>query len=175
MKVFNRLINKTGRASWLLTVILFIVLIPSTIGVSVSAYTPKNIALRVLINSTFTQANPGSGKADAIVNKAKIPFDVTWNLLISGSYASVGTLPVELCTLALNSHCTASDCGGGNIACTNSTTNNIHHKNITKNLNVIKQSFSVSPYNLMTTFIGTYACAKSGLVHIYPAGMADVR
>jgi len=170
----NKSMCKPGKIKYVMSVILLVAFVPIYLGVRVYAYTPKNIALRVLINSTFTQANPGSGKADEIVNKAKIPFNATWNLVLNGSYVYVGTLPVDLCTLTLNNHCTAADCGGGNSSCTNSTTNNIHHKNITKNLNVIKQSFSVSPYNLLTTFIGTYACAKSGLTHIYPAGMADV-
>ena len=56
-----------------------------------------------------------------------------------------------------------------------STANNIHHKNISKNLNIVKNSFSLSPYDLMTTFIGTYACSKNDSTHTFPAGVADVR
>jgi hypothetical protein len=139
------------------------------------AYTANYVDMRVLMNQTFYEANPGGiSTAENIVNTAKYPFAQKWNIILNASYEKVGPLPVESCPLSNNTHCSASTCGSAT-SCTNSISNNIHHKNISKNLNIVKNSFSVSPYDLMTTFIGTYACSKNGSTHTFPAGVADVR
>lgn len=147
------------------------------VTITYTAFSLENVNLRVLLNSTFYDANPnGDAKAADYVDTAKYPFAYRWNITLNPSYTMVGPLPVESCGLALNDPCSDNMCGTA-AQCNNYTTDEIHHKNIYKNLNVIKNNFPLPleyPYNLMTTFIGTYVCGKNGGDHIFPAGLGDV-
>ena len=135
----------------------------------------ETVALRVLLGTSYrTDYSAPEEEASTSINIMKHPFSVVWGINLVPSYAYISPLPVDSCSLDIFTFCTDEVCGSG---CNNNLDNLIHHKNMAKNLNRVRNDISLTGYDLMLTLVSSTMCSVDSATNTHGQGymgLADV-
>ena len=117
----------------------------------------KTVALRVLLGTSYrSDYSTPETEASTSIDTMELPFKVIWGINFVPSFAYVSPLPIDYCSLDIFTFCTDGICGSG---CNNAINNVIHHKNIAKNLNKVRNDISLTGYDLILTLVSSTMCS----------------
>lgn len=114
------------------------------------------LKLRVLLGDTYRENFSNAlARAQSSVSYIDIPFIATWSIGFTESFANIGPLPIDYCSLSNTVLCSDSVCGSG---CNNNINNVIHHKNIRKNKAAVEYYIPATGYDIMLTLVSSPMC-----------------
>lgn len=112
----------------------------------------RMLKLRVMLGTSYRNDEDNSAKD---ITYLDIPFKAIWRIGFTPSYTNIINLPIDKCTLGIDTKCSDTICGSN---CTNSTNTYIHHRNAVKNIQWIINSISSTGYDIMLTLVSSKMC-----------------